>query len=97
MPTYDFKCDVCDITYTVKMSFEEHEKLKNQTYCLCGRQCYQVVAPLNFKLKGEGWFGNNADAVASPYAITQMEINKNLELEKKVEDVANNFSEKESN
>lgn len=97
MPTYTFACDTCEVSWDIKCTMKEHEILKNHVHCeKCGSKARQTVQPLNFRLQGEGWFGNNADAVASPYGLTQRELDKNLDVEKKVEDVANNFNDKET-
>lgn len=98
MAIYPMKCDNCKIKWDVKLSFAEHTAMKGKIVCPdCGEIATQMVAPLNFKLAGEGWFGSNADAVASPYGITQTEINKNLEGEKRVEDYANTMSARDEN
>lgn len=94
MPTYPFACDKCKIQWDIKMSMSEHEEKRGKILCECGETAYQVVVPSGYKLKGEGWFGTNADAVASPYGITDMEIRKNLDNEVRVEDIANNYNEK---
>lgn len=96
MPLYQFKCQDCNIVNEFKLSFSEHEKLKNNIHCdCCNKIMTQLVSPLNFTLKGEGWFVNSQQN-DNPYAITQRELNKNLDTEKRIEDVANNYSEKET-
>ncbi|SPF53531.1 hypothetical protein SBF1_6750002 [Candidatus Desulfosporosinus infrequens] len=95
MATYDFACDNCKIINEIKLTFDEHSKQKNSIVCQkCGSLMYQVVAPLRFTLKGEGWFGKSSDAIGHPYAITQRELNKNLDLENKIEDIAGNYNDK---
>jgi len=95
MPTYPFACDTCKVQWDVKMSMSEHEETKGKIICQkCGTPARQVVVRLGYKFVGEGWFGGNADAVASPYGITDMEISRNLDNEKRVEDIANNYNVK---
>lgn len=98
MPTYQFRCVDCSAIAEIKVSMSEHEIIKNNMVCeKCGNKMTQTITPLNFRLKGEGWFGNNSEAVASPYGITQMEINKNLDYEKRVEDYANTMGLRDEN
>lgn len=86
------------------MSFAEHEESKNlmseagkKRICdKCGYIMEQKVARLNFKLEGQGWFGDSATC-ADPYGITEMEMRKNLEMEKRIEDDANNMAAKDRN
>ena len=92
MAVYDFVCHDCKILNEIKLTFSEHSEKKNSIFCeKCGKQMTQRVVPLRFTLKGEGWFGSNANANDNPYTITQRELNKNLEKEKEIEDVANNY------
>lgn len=95
MALYDFACDKCKIRWEIKLSHKEHEEQKDKIFCKCGEKAYQTVARLSFRLMGEGWFGKSSDAVEHPYAITQTELNKNLDVEKRVEDIANNFIDPE--
>ena len=99
MPLYQFKCDKCNIINEFKLSLLEHEKLKSEIYCEhCNDLMIQMVSPLNFRLKGEGWFQNgygDSSSVENPYSITQRELDKNIDTENRIEDIANNYSEKE--
>ena len=98
MPTYTFKCDKCMTKWDIKLTMSEHTLLKNSIHCKdCNEKATQMVAPLNFKLKGEGWFGKCSDAISDPYAITQTELNKNLEGEKRVEDYVNTMTARDEN
>lgn len=95
MPIYQFVCDECKVRWEVKWSFAEHDVNKNNVLCECGKPAYQSVSKPNFRMMGEGWFGNSSDAIEHPYAITQRELNANLDLEKRVEDIANNYQDNE--
>lgn len=87
MPVYDFYCPQCYKVYRdIKLKFEEKEnftKLCEE----CDVKLVQKVAPLRFKLEGAGWYENNDH----PYAITQTELNNNLDSEKRKEDTINNM------
>lgn len=95
MPCYQFKCDTCKTINEFKFSMNEHTLIKNNIHCeTCNNKMVQVVAPLRFNLKGEGWFGNGyggADSNEHPYCITQRELDKNKDTEKLIEDIANNY------
>ena len=96
MPSYEFACDDCKVRWEVKMTFDEHTERKGKIKCPeCKEFGYQVVVRPNFRMLGEGWFGSSSDAIEHPYAITQRELDANLDLENRVEDMANNFSEME--
>lgn len=98
MPLYPFRCDKCKIQWDIRMTFQEHEERKTVVMCPeCKGFANQAVAPLNFRLAGEGWFGKSSDAIANPYAITQTELNKNLEGEKRCEDYVNTMTSKDEN
>lgn len=89
MPSYDFQCTNCNKVYELKMSMSEHSEQKESLTCQeCHNKLTQVVAPLRFKLTGGGWFNQE-------YGITQQEMNANLDQEKKVEDLANNYTIKD--
>jgi predicted nucleic acid-binding Zn ribbon protein len=94
-PQYQFACDECKVRWEVKLSFTEHEEKKNKMVCECGKPAYQTVSKPNFRMMGEGWFGKCSDAIEHPYAITQRELDGNLDLEKRVEDIANNYQDKD--
>jgi DNA-directed RNA polymerase subunit RPC12/RpoP len=93
MAYYDFKCIKCDKVWEIKLSHKEHEEQKDSIFCECGEKAYQTVTRLSFRLAGEGWFGKASDAIEHPYAITQTELNKNLDVEKRIEDIANNYTD----
>ncbi|NCP97740.1 hypothetical protein GW796_05800 [archaeon] len=84
MAIYIYKCDKCGVTKEIKMSFEEHSKKKNQITCECDYLMYQVVTAPMVKFLGSGWFFNTG------YEVTQNEMNKNLDSEKKIEERYNN-------
>lgn len=96
MPTYPYHCEDCKVSWDVKMTFKEHDEV-NVVCPECGQKAIQTVTKLNFRLAGEGWFGSSADANPSPYGLTQTELNKNLEHEKRVEDFANTMAAKDEN
>ena len=97
MPTYNWYCPNCNSKFENKLSFKEHEELKNKLECSdCHAILVQQVASLNFRLAGNGWFGNS-DTCVDPYGITDMETRNNLEHEKRVEDYAMAMSGKENN
>lgn len=81
------------------MSFEQHSRLKDSLLCPeCGNKVVQQVEKLPFQLKGSGWFGQGSSVtenVGTGYHLSQTELNKNLEMEKRIEDVANNMQEKD--
>lgn len=89
MPLYAFRCDHCMTQWDRKLTFAEHNVIKNNIHCeTCGEKAYQAVSRLNFTLVGEGWFGKSADGIDSPYTITQNELNKNKEKFKYAEEYA---------
>lgn len=98
MPKYDFACKSCNKIYEMTLTFAEHEILKNKLECQeCHDLLIQCIAPTNFVLKGEGWFPKRADEYDPAYhGLNQSEFTKNLELEKKIEDVAMNMAAKET-
>lgn len=94
MAVYDFVCHECEVRWEEKMTFSEHTTKKNKIKCPnCNKKATQAITKVNFKLLGEGWFGPSSDANEHPYAITQRELNSNLDLENKVEDIAGNYGE----
>lgn len=100
MPTYSYKCDRCNIIVDIRMSFDEHSKMKDLINCKdCNDKMYQTVQPLNFRLKGDCWFsrdgGNNSNGVG--YGMTDNEMAKNREETLKVEDYANTMASRDEN
>jgi predicted nucleic acid-binding Zn ribbon protein len=98
MPSYPFACDECKIQTIVKMTFEQHENTKDHIYCdVCDNKMYQLVSPLNFRLQGDCWnargAGFNSQGVG--YEMTDNSMKKSREEVAKLEDVANNFTEKQ--
>ncbi len=92
MPIYDFYCPKCKKIYKdIKIKFEEKESFYKECDD-CKQPLIQKVAPLRFKLEGAGWYENNDH----PYSITQTELNKNLDEEKRKEDEIYNFDANES-
>lgn len=97
MPLYEFACEKCKIKWEVNLTLSEHSAIKNSMRCECGNIGFQVVSPLNFRLKGEGWFGreggNNAHGLG--YELTQREMDKSKEDVARMDDYASNMSEKD--
>jgi putative FmdB family regulatory protein len=92
MPVYNFNCQSCKKDYELSMKFEQHKIMKDILTCReCGSKLNQVVARLNFKLAGQGWHANEGTG----YEITQTELNKNLDLEKRIEHTAHDMQEKD--
>lgn len=86
MALYDFKCENCKVVETKKLSFAEHDILKESLTCAtcCGKMI-QVVAPLRFKLNGYGWYNSELTQGIDPYGISDTEIRNNLDEEKRKE------------
>lgn len=55
MPTYDFKCNPCEKTVEVRMSFDEKEIPKCETCREPMNRVYSVPGAVIFK--GDGWAG----------------------------------------
>ena len=91
MPVYDYKCEKCG--NVSEQNIKLADKLTTKVHCNCGGEMFQMVAPLRFTLSGQGWFGK--EGTGTGYEITQRELNKNLDLEKKVEDVAKEHMRKD--
>jgi hypothetical protein len=79
MAQYTFYCFACSTPREVKLSFSEHDVMKNSMFCDCGGKLIQKVEPPFFKLGGLGWYGDNG------YSLSQMEVDGNLEQEKRFE------------
>ena len=101
MPLYEFQCTKCHKRKEIKMTLAEHAEHKQvltpagqKTVCECGYLMTQCVSRLNFVLEGQGWFGKS-DTCVDPYGITEQEMRKNLDLEKRIEDDANNMNAKD--
>jgi hypothetical protein len=89
---YDFACERCKVKWELKLTISEHSAIKDKITCeVCGQKAFQVVAPLHFRLVGEGWFGRDGGCNASGigYEVTQTELNKNLDKMNYAEDYAN--------
>ena len=94
MPVYDFACDQCKVKWELKLTLAQHSAIKDYITCeKCGNIAFQVVAPLNFRLVGEGWFGRDSgcNAAGIGYEVTQRELNKNLDDMNYAEEYANNM------
>ena len=100
MALYNFKCELCGDVREIKMTFEQHSRLKNSLLCpVCGGAVVQQVEKLPFQLKGSGWFSSGSSVtenVGTGYETSQLELNKNLEMEKRIEDVAHEMQEKDN-
>ena len=79
MALYTFLCDACKTGRDVRLTFSEHDLLKNNIVCECGHKMYQKVCPPHFKMEGSGWAWDNG------YSLSQMEVDKNLDQEKRFE------------
>ena len=87
MPVYDYYCPNCYSSYKdIKIPLSEKSSFEKKCD-KCGTLLVQQVAQLRFKLEGAGWYQNNDH----PYAITQTELNNNLESEKRKEDTIHNM------
>lgn len=90
MPTYEFYCEPCNKSYEIKMKMSEHSELKDKMECQeCHGLMVQSVSRLRFRLAGQGWFANEYGGGSGPgsgYEITQTELDKNLEDEKRIEE-----------
>jgi hypothetical protein len=91
MALYTFYCFACSTPREVKFSFSEHEFMKDNLYCDCGGRMIQRVEPPKFKMNGHGWAWDNG------YSTSQMEIDKNLDSEKKFEEKVYTDQGKERN
>lgn len=94
---YNFNCDNCKNTIELKWTFSEHSLMKDSVICeTCGEKRYQAVAPLNFRLKGDCWYsrdgGNNSAGVG--YEMTDNSMKASRDEVAKLEDIANNYTEK---
>lgn len=56
MPTYDFQCPSCRVSFEVKRSFSD----ASPVHCpKCGSAAKQVYSSLSFILKGEGFYSTD--------------------------------------
>jgi putative FmdB family regulatory protein len=52
MPTYDFKCEQCQTTFELNLSFEN----KDLQYCEdCEKPLVRIYTPVGAIFKGTGW------------------------------------------
>lgn len=75
MALYSFSCDNCNHQREVKLSFSEHEKLKNSIVCECGTTLKQIVDVPLFKLNGGGWYREGYNTTTS-----KKELDKELKI-----------------
>lgn len=93
---YEYDCEPCEGYYELEMKLSEYESINegnspHPTCPSCGKNLRRIItkAP-SFKLLGHGWY--NMD-----YGITDMEMNKNLDDEKRMEGIALKEQQKASN
>jgi putative FmdB family regulatory protein len=92
MPQYNFRCKNCNKEYEISMKLAEHTEQKDKLTCQeCHSILTQSVARLRFQLNGTGWFANEGVG----YEATQTELNKNLDMEKRIEDTAKEMQAKD--
>jgi len=84
---YDFICSRCEQIEEKKMKMNEYDNLKNTFYCkYCGgKMTRKMDFKGHFTLKGAGWFGEFGSGTG--YEITQNEMDKNGEDNKRREDL----------
>ena len=94
--TYEYECGPCKGYYEIQMTLAEYEQILSGDVpppgCpKCGESLKKIItkAP-SFKLLGNGWYDQD-------YAITDMEIDKNLDDEKRIEGMAHKDQERISN
>lgn len=99
MPIYPYSCNSCKKNWEIRLTMSEHDVIKDQVYCACGYKAHQLVAPLNFRLHGEGWFGRDAgnNSKGIGYEMTQREMDKSKEEVAKMDDYASEMSLKDEN
>ena len=57
MPVYEYKCQECGSTETVKLSVSERDNSAPRcTHRGVGHPMKRMVSRTNFALKGEGWY-----------------------------------------
>jgi len=99
MPLYEYGCSKCNKTWELKLTMQEHDDIKGQLKCECGEVAHQVVTPLNFRLKGEGWFGrdggNNASGLG--YEMTQNSMDKSKDEVARMDDCVSEMAAKDEN
>lgn len=99
MASYDFRCDRCKKIYEIKMSFKEHDELKDKLECQeCHTKLIQEVSTPTFKLSGGGWaidnYGQGAGTVetfinqpSNKNPVTTNEIKAGDDFLKRTEDI----------
>lgn len=84
MPTYGYKCPECSCVCERKMTFAEYDVLKDKQKCETCEDVtlIRVISAPVVHFAGGGWYDQG-------YGITQMEMDSNLESEKRLEETAN--------
>jgi len=78
---YIFRCQNCGLEKEYEMTLQEYEEKKNKMVCEeCGGAMKRVFHVVNFILKGSGWYKDHL------YGITEREMQRNRDLDKKLED-----------
>jgi putative FmdB family regulatory protein len=99
MPVYEFGCEKCKVKWEKKLTFAEHSAIKDLVVCECGEKAFQIVAQLNFRLQGEGWFGrdggNNQKGLG--YEMTQTSMDKSKEDVLRMDDAVAEMEAKDNN
>ena len=89
MAVYDFKCDQCGLIQEKKIPMADYKKeVSNQKCEKCEGSLTRLFSVPVMQLKGNGWFSQD-------YAITDMETNKNLDLERRMEGEATRMMEQD--
>ena len=69
MPTYDFKCDDCELETEIVRSMKDTSDVLCEK---CSKPMRQVISGGGFILKGEGWAGQDIKRMDQDKAIGQL-------------------------
>jgi predicted nucleic acid-binding Zn ribbon protein len=99
MPVYPFSCEKCKKVWDLKLTMQEQHDTKGLIRCECGEIAQQMVTSLNFRLKGEGWFGrdggNNCSGLG--YEMTQNSMDKSKDEIARMDDCCSEMAAKDEN
>lgn len=59
MPTYTYRCNVCETEVEVQHSMKEKRQKIDCPECEKQRSCTQVIGSGTFMLKGSNWYGHS--------------------------------------